>query len=127
MLARPKKRVFAGVCEALGLHFKLPTNLIRIAFILLSISTTIPIFIYLALLLILPNYDKISNQKELNRLQTNGLLIGGFIAGIAGFIFPYIIFEIKSLIILIIIGIFLIPFGAFVGYLVAKIIIERRN
>ena len=127
MLVRPRKRIIAGVCQALGLHYNFPINLLRIIFILLSVSTTLPLFIYFALWLIFPNHKRISDQAQLKRFQTKGLLIGGLIGAIIGFTFPFLIFDVQSVIILILISLFLIPVGAFVGYLVGKGIVEKRN
>ena len=127
MLVRPRKRVVAGVCEALALHYNLPSTLVRIFFILLSVSTTLPIFIYFALWLIFPNYKNISDQFQLKKFQKKGLLIGGFIGAIMGFTLPLIIFDIQSIFTLVLIGIFLTPVGAFLGFLIGRTIIESRN
>ena len=58
--------------------------------------------------------------------QSKGLLIGGIIGVIIGISLPFIIPGLNSLIIKLLIGLFCIPIGSFLGFLIARGILEKQ-
>ncbi|HET7713788.1 MAG TPA: PspC domain-containing protein [Patescibacteria group bacterium] len=72
-------RVLAGVCGGLGEYFDIDPTLVRVAFILLFFSGGLGIFLYLALMVVMPDpgsttSEPMSNlKKEAEKLQTSSI------------------------------------------------------
>ncbi len=61
-LYRSSNRIIAGVCGGIAEYFDLDPTLIRVIYLVLSLfSAAFPgVLLYIILMLMIPNYDKIS-------------------------------------------------------------------
>ncbi|GIU39010.1 PspC domain-containing protein [Shewanella colwelliana] len=56
VLTRGESAVLAGVCSGIAEYYHLRKNGIRLAFLLTSLFFAIPVFVYVVLWLVLPEY-----------------------------------------------------------------------
>lgn len=72
-------RVLAGVCGGLGEYFDIDPTLVRVAFVLLFFSGGVGLFLYLALLVVMPDSGSSTSspmeslKKQADRIQAHDI------------------------------------------------------
>lgn len=75
----PTNRVLAGVCGGLGEYFDIDPTLVRVAFVLLFFSGGLGLFLYIALLVVMPDAGSASTapleslKKQAEKMQAHDI------------------------------------------------------